>query len=458
MDFEKQIKADRESLIQDIIKLVSINSVEAAPEAGMPFGAGPAKALDCFLEIANSMGLTVENFDNYAGHADYGEQDEILGILGHVDVVPCSGNWICDPFKPEIIDGKLYGRGVLDDKGPLLACLHAVKILKAMELPLQKRIRFIVGANEETDWKCMDYYFNQKKIPAPQMSFTPDAVFPLIYAEKGVFQYQLVTDITEELVLSGGNAFNAVADLASVLLPEEMEAVIRKNLLSWETQTNCHFRLDRMDSSLRLTAEGIAAHAAHPSTGINAISGLMKAVSELPLQNELSRIAAFYMKYIGFDLTGKGLGIDLSDEISGKLSFNVGKVEVQDYKVIFSIDNRVPVTYRCMQVQELIQKHLSGSGFRFENPNATESIHIPKDSFLVQALLESYRTVVGDSSAMPLVDGACSYARALDNCVAFGALLPDQPDLMHQTNEYLELDKLDICMKIYLDAIYRLAK
>ena len=111
----------------------------------MPFGAGPAKALDCFLEIANSMGLTVENFDNYAGHADYGEQDEILGILGHVDVVPCSGNWICDPFKPEIIDGKLYGRGVLDDKGPLLACLHAVKILKAMGLPLQKRIRFILA-------------------------------------------------------------------------------------------------------------------------------------------------------------------------------------------------------------------------------------------------------------------------------------------------------------------------
>ena len=214
-----------------------------------------------------------------------------------------------------------------------------------------------------------------------------------------------------------------------------------------------------MDSSLRLTAEGVAAHAAHPSTGINAISGLMKAVSELPLQNELSRIAAFYMKYIGFDLTGKGLGIDLSDEISGKLSFNVGKVEVQDYKVIFSIDNRVPVTYRCMQVQELIQKHLSGSGFRFENPNAQNRFISQKTFFpSVQALLESYRTVVGDSSAMPLVDGACSYARALDNCVAFGALLPDQPDLMHQTNEYLELDKLDIWMKIYLDAIYRLAK
>lgn len=458
MNFEKQIKADRESLIQDIIKLVSINSVEATPEAGMPFGAGPAKALDCFLEIAESLGLTVENFDHYAAHADYGDQEEILGILGHVDVVPCSGNWICDPFKPEIIDGKLYGRGVLDDKGPLLACLHAVKILKEMNIPLKKRIRFIVGANEETDWKCMDYYFNKKKIPAPKMSFTPDAVFPLIHAEKGVFQYQLVTDITEDLVLSGGTVFNAVADHASVLLPCELETIIRENLLSWESQTGCHFVIDQEASSLRLTAEGIAAHAAHPSSGVNAISGLMYALSKLPLQNELSRIAAFYMEHIGFDLTGKGLRIDLCDEISGVLSFNVGKVEVLDHKVIFSIDNRVPVTYRCMQVQEILQKQLADSGFRFENPYATESIHIPEDSFLVQTLLESYRTVTGDTSAKPLVDGACSYARALDNCVAFGALLPDQPDLMHQTNEYLALDKLDVWMNLYLDAIYRLAK
>lgn len=458
MDFEKQIQTDRESLIQDIMKLVSIDSVEAAPDAGMPFGAGAAKALDCFLETAESIGLKTENFDHYAGHADYGDQEETLGILGHVDVVPCSGSWVCDPFKPEIIDGKLYGRGVLDDKGPLLACLHAVKILKEMGVPLSKKIRFIVGANEETDWKCMDYYFNKKKIPAPQMSFTPDAVFPLIYAEKGVFQYQLVTDVSEDITLSGGNAFNAVADHASVLLPLELETVIRKSLLSWETQTRCHFTVENAGASLRLTAEGFAAHAAHPSTGINAISGLMSALSELSPENELARIATFYMEHIGFDLTGKGLGIDLTDEISGRLSFNVGKVEVCDHKVIFSIDNRVPVTYQCAQVQELIQKQLIGSGFRFENPYATESIHVSEDSFLVQTLMESYRNVTGDMSAKPLVDGACSYARALDNCVAFGALLPDQPDLMHQTNECLELDKLDLWMKIYLDAIYRLAK
>ena len=163
MNFDEKIREDRESLIADIVKLVSINSVEGTPKEGMPFGEGAAEALECFLSIAEEAGLHTENFDNYAGHAELGDGEETLGILGHVDVVPCGEGWVCDPFTPQIIDGKLYGRGVLDNKGPMLVCLHAVKILKEMGIPLRKKIRFIVGANEETDWKCMDYYFGVKK-------------------------------------------------------------------------------------------------------------------------------------------------------------------------------------------------------------------------------------------------------------------------------------------------------
>lgn len=163
MDFEKQIQTDRESLIQDIMKLVSIDSVETAPDAGMPFGAGAAKALDCFLETAESIGLKTENFDHYAGHADYGDQEETLGILGHVDVVPCSGSWVCVRLNRKSLTESCMVVAYLMIKDPLLACLHAVKILKEMGVPLSKKIRFIVGANEETDWKCMDYYFNKKK-------------------------------------------------------------------------------------------------------------------------------------------------------------------------------------------------------------------------------------------------------------------------------------------------------
>nr|WP_317448304.1 dipeptidase PepV [uncultured Sellimonas sp.] len=458
MDFEKKIREDRESLIRDIMELVSIDSVEGEPKEGMPFGEGPAKALQCFLDLAEEAGLRTENFDNYAGHADYGEGKEVVGILGHVDVVPCGEGWICDPFQPQIKDGKIYGRGVLDNKGPMLVCLHAVKILKEMGIPLRKKIRLIVGANEETDWKCMDYYFGEKKITPPQISFTPDAEFPLNHAEKGVFQYQLVADLKEKIEISGGNAYNSVAESASALLPAGSEETVRERMTKWEEATRCKISCQTEENGVRLSVRGFAAHAASPAKGINAVSGLMYMIVDLGLEGELLEIARWYMKYIGFDLQGKGLGIDLSDEISGTLSFNVGKAEVLDGKLILSIDNRVPVTYKCKEVQDLLEKNLEGSRFRFENPQITEAIYVPKDSFLVTTLMDVYREVTKDHDAEPQVDGACSYARALENCVAFGAILPGQPDLMHQKNEYLELDKLDLWMKIYLEAIYRLAQ
>lgn len=458
MDFEKKIREDRESLIRDIMELVSIDSVEGEPKEGMPFGEGPAKALQCFLDLAEEAGLRTENFDNYAGHADYGEGKKVVGILGHVDVVPCGEGWICDPFQPQIKDGKIYGRGVLDNKGPMLVCLHAVKILKEMGIPLRKKIRLIVGANEETDWKCMDYYFGEKKITPPQISFTPDAEFPLNHAEKGVFQYQLVADLKEKIEISGGNAYNSVAESASALLPAGSEETVRERMPKWEEATRCKISCQTEENGVRLSVRGFAAHAASPAKGINAVSGLMYMIVDLGLEGELLEIARWYMKYIGFDLQGKGLGIDLSDEISGTLSFNVGKAEVLDGKLILSIDNRVPVTYKCKEVQDLLEKNLEGSRFRFENPQITEAIYVPKDSFLVTTLMDVYREVTKDHDAEPQVDGACSYARALENCVAFGAILPGQPDLMHQKNEYLELDKLDLWMKIYLEAIYRLAQ
>lgn len=458
MNFDEKIREDRESLIADIKKLVSINSVEASEEEGMPFGKGAAEALQCFLGIAEDMGFHTENFDNYAGHIDFGEGEETIGILGHMDVVPCGDGWVCDPYRPEVIDGKLYGRGVLDNKGPMAVCLHAVKILKEANVPLRKKIRLIVGANEETDWKCMDYYFGKKKIAPPQISFTPDAEFPLNHAEKGVFQYQLVTDLKEPLVFAGGNAFNSVAESAYILLPGEKKEQLKGLITRLAEETGCRYELEDEGEEVRLTAFGFAAHAANPWEGKNAITAVMKAVFELHMGNELGDIADFYMEHIGFCLHGERIGAGLEDEVSGRLSFNVGKAEVTDGKLIFSIDNRVPVTYKCGDAQKRIEEKLAGSRFRFENPYITEAIYIPKDSFLVETLMDVYRKVSGDADAEPQVDGACSYARALENCVAFGALLPGQPNLMHQKNEYLELDKLDTWMKIYLEAIYRLAK
>ena len=161
MNFKQSIQAEKENIIKSICQLVSIPSTEGRPACGMPFGEGPAKALQYVLDLGRNMGFHVENFDNYAGHIEFGEGEKTLGILCHADVVPCGEGWICDPYVPEIIDGILYGRGVLDDKGPLIVCLYAMKILKDLQIPLGKKVRLIVGTNEETNWGCMDYYFTK---------------------------------------------------------------------------------------------------------------------------------------------------------------------------------------------------------------------------------------------------------------------------------------------------------
>lgn len=454
----KVLENASEKVIADIVKLCSINSVETEAKEGMPFGEGPAKALQCVLKLGEDMGFTSENFDNYAGHIDFGEGGETLGILCHADVVPCGEGWICDPYSPQIIDGRLYGRGVLDNKGPMVVCLHAMRLLKEMNVPLKKKVRLIIGTNEETNWKCMDYYFGKKNIEFPQIAFTPDADFPLKYAEKGLLQYCLKIKIADEIILQGGNAVNSVPEKASVCLHVKYVPEIEKQREEWTKKSGCTYEIKEENEEITLTAIGRAAHGAWVENGINAITGVMLAVNELKVGGELERVSSLYMKYIGLYLHGENLGLQFVDEESGALSFNVGTVEVSEGEVRFSVDNRVPVTYKCGEVISRLEKNLEGTGIEIEILDCIEGIHIDKNSFLVQTLMQVYRDVTGDMTAEPEVDGGCTYARTMKNCVAFGALLPEQENVMHEKNEYLEVSKIETWLRIYLEAIYRLAK
>ena len=455
---EKVLKNAVEKIVEDIVEICSINSVEGETKEGMPFGEGPAKALQCVLKRGEDMGFTSENFDNYAGHIDFGDGEETLGILCHADVVPCGEGWICDPYSPQIIDGRLYGRGVLDNKGPMIVCLHAMRILKEMQIPLKKKVRLIIGTNEETNWKCMDYYFGKKKAEFPQIAFTPDADFPLKYAEKGLLQYSLKMKITDEITLYGGNAVNSVPEKASVCLNAKYLSEIEKQREEWTRKSGCIYEIKEENDKIMLTAIGRAAHGAWVENGINAITGVMLAVDELKVGGDLERVSSLYMKYIGLHLHGENLGLHFVDEESGALSFNVGTVEVSEGEVRFSVDNRVPVTYKCGEVISRLEKKLEGTGIGIEILDCIEGIHIDKNSFLVQTLMQVYRDVTGDMKAEPEVDGGCTYARTMPNCVAFGALLPEQENVMHEKNEYLEVSKIETWLRIYLEAIYRLAK
>lgn len=456
MDFTKSVKDSMESLANDISALCQINSVEGEPQLGMPFGEGPAKAMEAALELGKRMGFRTENFENYVGHIEMGEGEEMLGILGHVDVVPAGDGWDFDPWGGVIEDGKIFGRGTLDDKGPLVTCLYAMKILKDLNVPLNKRIRVILGANEETDWKCMQYYHDVVKPELPTIAFSPDAEFPVTFAEMGMLQYTLTREISENIEIEGGSAFNSVPSSAKVTLPAELEEEL-KNAIA-ESEKPEVYTIEAVDGKIVLHAAGVGAHAAHLQDGVNAIGLMMELLSRVSLTGELKEVVDFFNAHWGMTMYGEKLGINCEDEDSGKLTLNIGKVFVKDGKLTFYCDDRIPVSITVDEIEEKVKAIFADTAYEYKLASRENSLYVPKDSVLVTTLMDAYKKVTGDTESVPQSSGGATYSRTMDNCVAFGCLLPDQEDTMHQANECLELKHLEIWLQVMLEAIYQLAK
>lgn len=456
MDFKRHIETVMEPLVEDISALCQINSVEGDPQPGMPFGEGPAKALAAVLELGKEMGFRTENFENYAGHIEMGEGEEILGILGHVDVVPAGEGWDFDPWGGEVVDGKILGRGTLDDKGPLVTCLYAMKILKDMEVQLNKRVRVILGTNEETDWKCMAYYLNEVKPELPTIAFSPDSDFPVTYCELGLLQYTLTRSVSEEMEIEGGGAFNSVPSKASIVLDGNYADALEKAVAVSDDPEM--FTIEKADDKVVLRAVGVGAHAAHLQEGKNALTHMMAVLGNLPLTGELKEVVDFVNEHFGTCLYGEKMGVACSDEDSGPLTLNLGKIEIKDGKLTLCCDSRVPVAFTVDSIEEKVKAKMEGTGYGYERVATENPLYVPKDSELVQTLMDVYRSVTGDTESQPKSSGGATYSRTINNCVAFGALLPDQEDTMHQANECLEIDKLKVWLEIYLEAIYKLAE
>lgn len=463
MNLQERVLKYKDETIKSIQEAVRIKSVQEEAKPGMPFGEGPAKALENILELGKKLGFKVENFDNYAGHIEFGEgaDEEMLGILGHVDVVPEGKGWDYPPYEAKIVDGKLYGRGVLDDKGPTITALYALKAIKDSGLPLKRKVRIIVGANEETGWECMKHYFGTLKMPQPAIAFTPDSTFPVTFAEKGILQTRIVKKYDKELDFSikGGVAFNSVPDSAIAKLPVELKDDILGKLDSYNKGKNYTISCSEKDGVLELVSLGKASHGARPSEGYNAINALMQFLAEIELKDEnLKNVVDFFKSYIGMEYNGKSLGIDFSDEPSGSLTLTVGRMEFSGKELMFGFDIRYPVTYKEEDVFKIVKEKANSKGLEAEIASSKGPLYVPKDSFLVSTLMNIYKDITGDKDAEPIAIGGGTYARAVTNGVAFGALLKDQEDNMHQKNEYLEIDKLDTWLKIYVQAIYDLAK
>ncbi len=464
MDFNKLVGDYREDIIKTTQEIVRIKSVEEAPAGERaPFGQGPKEALDYMIELGEEMGFEVEDFDGYAAHMDYGQGEEVLGILGHVDVVPEGGGWTHPPYAAEIHDDKIYGRGTMDDKGPVIAALYGMKILKDQGIDLDKKVRLILGTNEESGWGCMKHYF--KVQAAPDMGFTPDANFPVIYGEKGIINFNLEQDIDKkskdiELIsLKAGNAPNMVPESAEIVVglsePENLQEKIKDII-----EDKFNYDVELTEKGLKLTTYGISAHGSTPEVGINAISHLMLVLEKIfEVDTSIYKFAKIYNERIAYSHNGEKIGCGLSDDISGKLNFNPGVLYIEDGKIKLTVNVRYPIKSSAREVYNGISENLEGEElYLLEGETDQKPLYTPKDNFLVEKLMKVYREETGDIDSEPITIGGGTYARAMDNAVAFGPVFPGQEELAHQKDEFISIDHLMKLTSIYTRAIYELCK
>ncbi|KEO84482.1 dipeptidase PepV [Tumebacillus flagellatus] len=460
--FEKWIEQHRSQIIENTQGILRINSVGGPASApDQPFGPGCAEALEYVLNLGREMGFAVKNVDGYAGHIEFGEGDDYIAVLGHLDVVPVGTGWTYPPFGAEIHDGKMYARGAIDDKGPSMAALHALQAVKESGVKLSKKVRVIFGLDEESNWRCMDHYF--EKEPKPLGGFTPDADFPLIYAEKGILCFDVIRDrksqesatvIVREV--TGGNRINMVPDHTAIVLDVkgvDIDQVV-KQIGEIAESYNIQHELEVGDDTIKIHVAGVSVHAAAPQHGVNAIRQAGRLLAEL---DTAERDLWTFISEV--DTEGDRLGIQLVCDVTGPLTNNMGLVHVDEKAAKFSFNVRFPVDQTSEGLLSIMQEKLGPDGYTVAmNEHANmEPLYVPKDSEIVQKLLSVYEEETGDK-AEPLTIGGGTYARAIPNAVAFGALFPGQEELAHQRDENWAVDDLIRCTKIYAKAIYELAK
>jgi len=459
------IDAHRTEIVETTRAMLRIPSVEGDAAPGAPFGAETLYALKYGLQVAAHYGLTGKNVDGYAVHAEWtapgvAADAPIAGVLAHVDVVPPGTGWSHPPFGAEIADGKIYARGAMDDKGPAMSGLWAILALQGCEVPLTQRVRLILGANEESGFGCVKHYFAHEEMPAT--GFTPDAMFPLVYAEKGIANAVLTrpappagSRIHVES-LTGGERPNMVPDTAVAVLkdgPQPWAATIaRLNAVVGITTEEVE------DNKLRVTAKGVSAHGSTPDNGVNAVAVLCDALLLLDHQEDQIEVVRQVQKWAA-DTKGTSLGIEGQDDVAGPLTCNLGIAEIADGKASLTFNIRYPVTWNQDTLPGCLTAGIEGTGWSVETLTDQKPLYIPQDDPLVASLLEVYRAETGDMRP-PQTMGGGTYARAMVKGVAFGPNFPDQDPAdggPHEKDECWPVEHLIRATKIYAKALARLA-
>ncbi len=425
-----------------IVEMLGYDSSMKAAEDGAPFGKETAECLQAFLAKAESFGFETKNYDNYIGEVIYGE-GEPFAVLAHLDVVPAGDGWKYPPFGAVINDDvsddgvkgmKIWGRGALDDKSPAVCCLYALKALKDAGVQPKRQIKLILGCNEESGWRCIEHYNKVAKLP--KEGFTPDADFPVIYAEKGILHFTLEFPIANApfRTLTAGSAVNMVCDKAVALLTKEAGGA----LSLYENFTECFYD----NTTGYMTTYGKSAHASTPEKGDNALKKMFAFFASV--NEDCKKVYELLFE----DVMGL---CEMSDE-TGNLTMSPDLATYENGILKITVDVRFPSTHS----KEEVLAPFAEAGITATVNNYQAPLYNKPDGTLITTLLGVYNAKMG-VKAKPIAIGGGTYARALECGCGFGPEVPGESSTIHQPNEFVTFERIALMNEIYYDALYKIA-
>ena len=428
-------------IVQSTSEILTFDSSLKAAEENYPFGKETADCLQFFLNLAETMGFETHNYDNYVGEVVFGEGKE-FAILAHLDVVPAGKGWKYPPFggviNDDVSDGgvegmKIWGRGAMDDKGPAVVCLYCLKALKDQGVKPLRKIKLIVGCNEECGWKCIEHY--NKVATMPKYGFTPDANFPAIYAEKGILHFTTDFVINEAPMsaLNAGERANMVCDYAEAVLTRKAAA----KLVGYENPIkNTSFSYDNTTNIL--CVHGKSAHGSTPEMGANALQALLCFLASF---NEDCKKA--------YDLLFNDVtGLKQIQDKTGVLTMSPDVATFANGVLKITTDIRFPATHKK---EEILDK-ITAYGVDYTVNNYQAPLYNNPNSKLISTLMDVYNQATGNNER-PIAIGGGTYARALECGCAFGPELNGEEATIHQPNEYVTFDRIKLMSEVYYNAI-----
>ena len=442
-----ELKDDMIASIQQNMRIESVRG-ESAP--GAPYGEGPKAALDDVLALGEKLGFRTGQADNRVGWIEYGEGEEMVGILGHVDVVPAGDGWTHPAFGAEIHDGVLWGRGCLDDKGPVIMAVYALKAIRDLNLPIDRRIRVLFGSDEECGSSCVKYYV-ENGYEMPTIGFTPDAQFPAIFCEKGTSNFLAGTKIYNKGEIDveyfgGGVAANVVPPVCKLIVNGPLKVTPEEGITVTEE-----------NGKTIVEATGFSAHGSTPELGVNAVVKLLNAVKENDFGGDFQQLVNFILEEIGNETNGKSLDILYQDEETGETTVNLGVVKYDGEEMSFTLDIRYPKNGDAEVIDDKVITRINSYNFDVLKKTNNKLLYVPKDSELVSKLVKVYEAQTGDKRE-PIAIGGGTYAKEFPNMVAFGPVFPGEPDVIHQPNERVAVEQLIRAAQVTAAAMYELAK